>query len=256
MDSDNRLRLSPEDSNIIKGVALLFLLIHHLFYIRNGMFDDIVIGGRYHLVNMIGQACKTCVPMFVFLSGYGLTAVAEKWETINLKQFYIHRFTKLYLNYWLMWLLFVPVGVYVFGITFDKVYGGHSVIKLILDLLGLLNITGKLGYNPTWWFYSCIIVLYLLFPLIMTSCRKRWLAHVLLWASVLLTFCPFVILQPIRYYLLTFILGCYFRNGLIDNLLPPPLLPFRRNGCPGRGICGSGRYRGGLLHGRVSALCH
>jgi surface polysaccharide O-acyltransferase-like enzyme len=45
-------------------------------------------------------------------------------------------------------------------------YGNHAVGKMILDFLGVLNLTGKLGYNPTWWFYSCIIVLYLLYPLL------------------------------------------------------------------------------------------
>lgn len=43
------------------------------------------------------------------------------------------------------------------------------------------------------------------------------------WGSLLLVFCPIVFVQPIRYYLLTFLLGIYFRNGLMFNILPPPL---------------------------------
>jgi len=221
--SESSLKLSPADSNILKGVALIFLLVHHLFYIRNGQFDDIEIFDSHYLVNMIGKACKVCVPIFVFLSGYGLTAAAEKTESINLKQFYIRRFSKLYLNYWLIWLLFVPLGVFVFGITFDKVYGDNTFGKFILDFLGLINIIGEYGYNPTWWFYSCITVLYALFPLIISACRHKLLVHIILWGSVALVFCPWVPIQPIRFYLLTFILGCWFRNGLIASLMPPPI---------------------------------
>ena len=56
--NDNRsnisLRLTPTDSNILKGLALIFLLVYHLFYIRNGPFDDIEIINGHYLVNMIG----------------------------------------------------------------------------------------------------------------------------------------------------------------------------------------------------------
>lgn len=221
--SENSLKLTTTDSNVLKGIALIFLLIHHLFYIRNGKFDDVEIYNGHYLVNMIGQACKVCVPMFVFLSGYGLTAAAEKLEKINLRQFYIHRFSKLYLNYWLIYILFVPIGVFALGMTFEKVYVTHVTEKAFLDFFGLINLTGNLGYNPTWWFYSCITVLYLLFPIIITVCRNKIGMHIILWGSVILVLCPFTPIQPIRWYLLTFVLGCYFRNGLIDNLLPPQL---------------------------------
>ena len=219
--SNISLSLTLSDSNILKGVALLFLLVHHLFYIRNGRFDDIEIFDGHYLVNMIGLACKVCVPMFVFLSGYGLTASAEKLGKIKLSQFYIHRFTKLYFNYWLIWLLFVPIGVFVCGLTFDAVYGEHVLPKFLLDFLGLINIFGLYGYNPTWWFYSCIIVLYLLFPFIVAGCKHRWCIQAIFWVSLAITLCPFTLIQPIRFYLITFVLGCFFRNGLIHNILPP-----------------------------------
>ena len=219
----NQLRLTRTESDILKGIALLFLLIHHLFYIRNGRFDDIELFNNHYLINIIGQTFKVCVPLFVFLSGYGLTAGVETIEKINLKKFYKHRFSKLYFNYWLIWMIFVPIGIFVFDITFEKIYGNHIIIKFILDILGLINIIGNYGYNPTWWFYSCITLLYILFPITITACKNKWSSLALLLISVGLTFCQFTPLQPIRYYLLTFILGCYFRNGLIYKILPPPI---------------------------------
>ncbi len=243
-NSNIYLRLALTDSNVLKGFALIFLLVHHLFYIRNGQFDDIEISDGHYLVNTIGKACKVCVPLFVFLSGYGLTAAAEKMESINLKQFYIRRFSKIYLNYWLIWVMFVPIGVFALGITFDKVYGENAVGKFILDFLGLLNITGEYGYNPTWWFYSCITVLYALFPLIITASKHKVTAHTILLVSVALVFCPLVPVQPIRFYLLTFILGCWFRNGLIVSLIPPPLKNWE-----------SEQYKDDLHYGNPLYLC-
>lgn len=139
------------------------MLIHHLFYNTwsRELYDDLIING-VGVVNQIGIFSKLCVAVFVFVSGYGLVKSTPK--EVKLKDFYWHRFKKLYLNYWFIWLIFVPVAVFVFGRSLIEAYGDNSILKTILDLLGVLKIFGISSYNPTWWFYSCIIVLYLLFP--------------------------------------------------------------------------------------------
>ena len=89
------------------------MLFHHLFYSEwsRPLYDDIVIHG-VGVINQLGIFCKLCVAVFVFLSGYGLMVSTPK--NIKLKDFYWHRFKKLYLNYWVVWLLFVPIGVFIF----------------------------------------------------------------------------------------------------------------------------------------------
>lgn len=74
--------LSLADTNALKGIALLFLLCHHLFYIQDGSYHDILLFGKYPLVQEFGIACKVCVAIFVFLSGYGL---ATKYSRTPLK---------------------------------------------------------------------------------------------------------------------------------------------------------------------------
>lgn len=141
------------------------MLIHHLFYSEwsQPLYNDITVHG-VGAVNQIGHFCKLCVAVFVFVSGYGLAASTP--PGVKLKDFYWRRFKKLYLNYWYIWLLFVPITYFVFGRTFTEVYGDHAVIKAFLDFFGLLKMFGVDSYNPTWWFYNCIIILYLLFPLL------------------------------------------------------------------------------------------
>ena len=94
------MQLSLKDTNILKGLAIMLMLVHHLFWKQNGLYDDVHLIRDLYLVNQIGVFSKVCVAIFVFLSGYGLTIQAEKKSGIGkLSDFYWHRFKKLYLNY-------------------------------------------------------------------------------------------------------------------------------------------------------------
>ena len=108
------------------------------------------------------------------------------------------------MNFWLIWLLFVPIGIFFFGRTPAAVYQNHILLKGILDFLGLAFSFGYYGYNPTWWFMSCIIILYLFFPLIF---RYKRLWPFIFVFSVAMTWMPLYVLNPIRYYLVAFICG-------------------------------------------------
>ena len=156
------------------------------------------------LRNQLGIFCKLCVAVFVFASGYGL--VISTPENVKLKEFYWRRLKKLYLNYWFVWLLFVPAGVLVFGRTFVDAYGDNSAIKAALDFWGILKMCDVDSYNPTWWFYNCIIILYLLFPLFN---RVLWLTPFLTvsvaMAIGILSFVPGI--NVIYSYLFVFIMG-------------------------------------------------
>lgn len=196
--------LSLADTNALKGIALLFLLCHHLFYIQDGSYHDILLFGRYPLVQQFGIACKVCVAIFVFLSGYGLATKYSR-TPLNIRSFYATRFTKLMMGYWFVWLLFVPVGILFFDRTPEAVYHDHIVWRFIVDFFGLVYNFGFYGFNPTWWFMSCILLLYLMFPVLFKGCRKYWL--LLLVASVAITWLPLYVFNPIKYYLFAFLLG-------------------------------------------------
>ena len=81
---NNSLELSLNDTMLLKGVALLLLLAHHLFYQGIG-YNDIHLYGSHYLVKEIGIISKLCVAIFVFLSGYELTVNADK-SLINIKR--------------------------------------------------------------------------------------------------------------------------------------------------------------------------
>lgn len=207
----NKGVITQHNSMILKGWGIFAMLIHHLFYSESStqLFDDIFIN-EIGITQTIGIWCKVCVAMFVFLSGYGL-AVSYSYN-FNLQDFYFKRFKKLYFNYWIIWLIFVPIGIFIFDRNFNEVYGDHMIIKVILEFLGIYNLFGGLGYNPTWWFYSCIIPLYIIFPLLIKLFRER--LYILIFCSsiciVPLTFVPLI--DPIRSYLFSFVLGIALAN--------------------------------------------
>ena len=210
MQSNNLI--DKRKSFMLKGLGILLMLFHHLFYSPSStsLFWDYHINIRTHdfgLVNQLGICAKLCVAIFVFSSGYGLESTFLNKE-IKVISFYIHRFKKLYLNYWFIWLLFVPVGIFVFGRTPADAYGNHAIIKMILDFFGLLNLTGSYGYNPTWWFYSCIILLYLFFPLLHKCLFSKWLLLLSL-GLIVSHLARLPILTPISNYLLPFLAGMW-----------------------------------------------
>ncbi len=201
--------LSKKDTNTLKGFALILLLIHHLFWKQNGLYDDIRLTDSFYLVNQIGILSKVCVTIFVFLSGYGLMAKAMTTDGIgDVKQFYLHRFKKLMINYWFIWFIFVPISYFVFDITFTKAYPDQTSYHLLADILGLHNLLfpGTLCYNPTWWFYSCIIVLYVLFPLFHYLMKRD--ALIVLILSIAMSFLPIPI-PSIKFYVIAFVIGMW-----------------------------------------------
>lgn len=217
-------QLSIQDSNVLKGIAILMMLFHHLFFSSDYGFKDIEVNG-HGIMNTFALMCKVCVAMFVFVSGYGLTEKYKGKEHIDLKKFYWNRIVKLFVNYWFIWLIFVPLSVLWLGPSLQEQYGYSNIIsKMVLDLMGIINWFGIYNYNPTWWFYSCIIGLYLLYPLLHVLARTSSLYVIAI--GIVIYFLPTGLFMSVRLYVLTFICGMlYSKYDAIRKtaLTPPPV---------------------------------
>lgn len=152
---------------------------------------------------------------FCFRIRVGLCLMANYNPNTGLYEFYQHRFKKLYLNYWFIWLIFVPIGIFVFGRGFPEVYGEHYIAKSILEFFGMLNFLGDYGYNPTWWFYSCIIALYLFFPFL------YWLYQhfplLLFTGTLLIPFSDKFVYLPFSHFSLPFLIGMYMASQPLEK---------------------------------------
>lgn len=125
------------------------MLCLHLFNREyHGLFQPLVFIGRQPLSYYISLFCDACVPIFAFVSGYGLyfkyvenRMTYSKANRIRLK--------KLYINYWITLLLFTVVLGSILG---TPGYPG-SFTKLLLNITAINS-----SYNGAWWFLRIYIL--------------------------------------------------------------------------------------------------
>ena len=207
------LSLSKKDTAIMKGIAICAMLFHHLYCsLPEGITP------YYGVLGWLGALGKVCVSLFLFCSGYGLSAQFDKVGGIKgVTRFELKRFVSFYVNYWTVFLLFVPLTVILFHRPLSDAYGEHVNIlkRLIYDLLG---IQGFQSYNITWWFNKLIIVLWLFFPSLYWIAKQRPLLISL--ASVMvarfwMTIIGWDYYGGLYYYQLPFVLGLVWH--LVEN---------------------------------------
>lgn len=102
--------MSKDDTNILKGIAILFLLFLHLFGGAGFVGDctPLVWVGGTPLVVLLAKSCSSVIFLFLACSGYGLAYVHHRGRLTFPSQ--ARRLTRLYLNYWLILLIFAGIG--------------------------------------------------------------------------------------------------------------------------------------------------
>lgn len=133
--------MSKEQSTILKGVAILLMLILHLFNheeILTLCTPLIYINDKPLISHMVNASNP--VAFFMILSGYGLTYLYTCNKLNTKKQ--IRRLLRLYIHYWVVLAIFVSMGHF---INPDKY--PHSFIHFLGNILGLYC-----SYNGEIWF--------------------------------------------------------------------------------------------------------
>ena len=163
-------------TRIVKGIAVLMLLFHHLFndypeyeghYINYWPFTG-------DQVTNIALACRACVAVFVFITGYGLAASyaktfsgGRKETPRELTKFSLTRWWNLMTRYWFIVVLAWVSGQFLGRRPWD-VYGPgfmSTVSRAVLDFLGISESFQSGWFNPTWWYMSLAILMIFLAPL-------------------------------------------------------------------------------------------
>ncbi|WP_230322501.1 MULTISPECIES: hypothetical protein [Bacillus] len=94
------MEISKNDTKMLKGVAILFMLLLHLFCRKevNGLYETFPIINGVPLVYYIGLFGDACVPIYCFVSGYGLFKVHSREQTSNVMKNFTRIF-KLLINF-------------------------------------------------------------------------------------------------------------------------------------------------------------
>ncbi|MEG1311464.1 MAG: acyltransferase [Romboutsia sp.] len=153
--------ISKNKSLSLKFVAVILMILFHTF-----AFPDRIKDVEYiSLLKINGQAIEfyiaklgiICVGMFTFLSGYGLYVSYNKNVTYKgvLKRIY-----NIYLNYWVVFIIFIPIGLYMNRYVFN-------LKQFIMNFIGISD-----SYNGEWWFLRLYIMLLIMYPLIIKITKK------------------------------------------------------------------------------------
>lgn len=139
-----------EDTLFFKGIAISMMLWLHLFsnieIIEECEHSLLFLNGK-PLVYVLTKIASCCVPLYIFLGGYGLAKTYQ-----NKKNHSMHngrRALSLYVNYLIVFALFIPLGC----IINPNLYPGN-ILTLLLNLCGLIY-----TYNGAWWFLLPYIIL-------------------------------------------------------------------------------------------------
>lgn len=218
-----------KQTNFGKGIAVLLLLFHHLFFNnpeQYGSYESLLWIGNVPLVCKIADLCKVCVYIFLLLSGYGLVKSYQiknnsggelKYSYLRLT---VNRIVKLLLPFMFIFILFVPLGFF-FGRNPVQVYQGN-ILNFIADFFGIAQVFATPTMNDTWWYISVILAFYILFPILYPCILKH---KVLVWAglfcSAAILFVPFSripFLYLLKVYFLPFYLGIFIaRFNLFES---------------------------------------
>ena len=153
------MELTKNQIKITKGIAILFMLLLHLFCTKayESLYTPLLFIGDIPLVYYLALFGDCCVAIYCFCSGYGLLISyknnKEKYNNNN-----IIRIFKLYINYWIILLGFVVILGPIMGQANN--YPG-SLKKFILTLTAI-----DPAYNGAWWFFTTYIILVLVSPFI------------------------------------------------------------------------------------------
>ncbi len=176
--------------DFVRAFATITILLTHynaryLFYYMTPEMPENAIISLYPFNIYIGNLG---VSLFFIISGAALMYVYK--EKCALKNFYHKRFLSIYPMFWIAYFI---AFLYLFFCTKQLPYSGLSKINFLYTILGMDGYL--IGCVPSFyilgeWFLGCIILLYLIFPLI----RKLLLSYPwwLCFVSILL-YLPFAL---------------------------------------------------------------
>ena len=142
--------MTKSDTRQLKGLAILMMLWLHLFSDEETVYQcsyGLTYFNGLPLVYCLTRLASCCVPIYIFLGGYGLAATYQTTPGHRLHGG--RRALALMANFWLIFLIFIPIGCMV---NPDLYPGSWQTL--------LLNATAvDYSYNGAWWFLLPYVLL-------------------------------------------------------------------------------------------------
>lgn len=189
---------TKSETNKVKGIAILFLVFHHMYR----TVDDIAARGvTLHMLtdsnlSKLAYCLRICVYIFAIISAYGISL---QYETIKDKKhdtfkFIIKRWIKLLAPFWFtlvcIWLVYAIVP----GLDPFQTYQGGNIVGMMAgEFFAILDVLGY-SYNMivgVAWYMNFAVLELLAIPFLYYLCEKFGWA-ILLFTSAFYNFIPVV----------------------------------------------------------------
>ena len=187
-----------------KGLALIFLYCHHLFYMIDRSFV-VKIGektfklfsfSKYEkfLYMCLSEIGYVCLFIFLFLSTYGLTISLRKWKEKQKSFFFfiLDRYVALISGLIFVFILATVSGVF-FGNDLITKYGiVKGIVFIPINAFGMSAFFKTPTLNGTWWYFSLATTAIVMLPVF------DWFYEKFGAASILISFFTIIILNGIK----------------------------------------------------------
>ena len=167
------------ESQALKGVAILLMLLHHCFR-STILFDGYAVSFfpfREQMIVNIALASKICVSMFAFVSGYGLF-LSYREEELPASKWVLKRYISSFSGFWFIWGLSAVVCQLInrrFQTIFFQNGFWRGLMEASIDFIGGAKLFETASLNGTWWYMSAALVFILAFPVLYRLRDNLWL---------------------------------------------------------------------------------
>lgn len=151
----------------LKGFAILAIVFAHIGYYLSSdsrfLFPFSILAG-------VG------VNFFFLLSGYGLS-LSKLRKNESIRSFYKRRLLKLFVPLWIVLVILTVLDFFVHGLVYQKIY----LLKAIFGIFTNADLYHDID-SPLWYF-TLILIYYILFPLFFSK-KRLWLTALFLYAAI------------------------------------------------------------------------
>ena len=176
------MSFSKKDTSAIKGIAILFMFAYHCFstYDRMQGVDVSFYPFPSEFGVYLSSQLNICVPIFLFLSVYGMTISAKKkytgyhMEARQCTEFVCDRYVKLMSSFWVPFLFCEIVSLFLNPSSFSS-YGstvGKVAASMAVEALGFSEFFGTPKHIGTWWYISLAVLVIVVLPLLWALYRR------------------------------------------------------------------------------------
>lgn len=154
-------------------------MLHHNFRDKS-LFENYNVSffpfSEHQVVNM-ALACKVCVSIFAFITGYGLFISYRNAET-TVSKWCLKRYIRTFSGYWFIWGASAVICQLINHRTVKVLWTGklfESIVYVIIDFLGLAKLFGSPTLNGTWWYMSAAAIFIILIPFFYKCKDHLWI---------------------------------------------------------------------------------